>query len=1126
MQTTNTLINSSISSINEEEAVFLRSIPATINLNTLDLDGLRLLVYYITKLGPYELAVDSGYFEGTLYQWLQELQSKFSLKAVVSSYQDMASIPNVKEGDLVFVKDTKLVYFYNGTSFTQEDEGMDLAGPSAYQVAVTMGFQGSKEDWLDSLKFKFNDFTEAELAILRGKPGKSAYEIAVANGFIGTEKQWLISLKGDKGDKGLDGKDGLSNYQIAVNNGYKGTEAEWLLTIQGESAYQTALDNGFRGSELEWLETLKGKDAYLVAVANGFRGTREEWLESLRGKSSFEIAVDDGYLGTKEEWLKSLEGMSAYHIAILEGFNGTRQEWVQSLQGARGKQGMSAYEVALDTGFHGSQEDWLESLHGDKGDKGEKGDTGPRGVIGFTGVTGLKGDRGSKGDKGDRGDQGDRGDKGDRGQRGDQGLKGDRGDIGPQGLKGERGDKGDVGLTGEQGVKGDRGDRGLQGSQGDKGDIGDQGPKGDRGEKGDIGDRGYTGPQGAKGDRGDKGDIGSKGDKGDMGPRGYIGDRGLDGYDGLSAYELAQRDGYLGTEVEWLQSLAGKNAYLIAVDNGFRGTEEEWLNSMRGKSTYALAVENGFKGTEKEWLDSFKLDSGLTTWSGRTQEEKNRDIVSARDFGIIADIEEDQTTKFDTFLDYIRTNGVKGIVSKGIYNISCNKVKEFGKAGEDNYELFSYALDISGIDLEGLSTGYKGGSGVILKCKNRDGVALFQNSTSISNTSYRIQGFKIVNAKTALRMTYALHCDISRIYADDCDEGIILGENTMTAGAMCNQFTNINIRSTGRALDLRGKTWNNANIFTNCFFTGGIPSRIHCVGGYGALATTFIGGEFNDITTSKTHGIELGRCSGVNFYGVYFEPNGHAVVLDGAQDVNFYGCTFGTTNKESTESDIPCLIYHKGGSSAVTIVGGNIWMAKSNGSQDGMHLIYSDKPSSFSLNISREPYQYGGGLSKNWNTIDLDNLSSFSKFVGQVTGSKAVSFSSDGSSIENLSEDSQILYSVNNNIVSLQILLGFTDKTVFNTGNYYIRSLFSPKVASSGTSSFFIAGQNFSMGYTSIAKNNRNLFIRRNFFTTTQDAATLKFTTTTHSEYISKTTLSDMTPKGSSVTAKIDYTWY
>lgn len=44
----------------------------------------------------------------------------------------------------------------------------------------------------------------------QGPPGKSAYEIAVENGFEGTEQEWLESLKGQDGKDGTDGKDGVS----------------------------------------------------------------------------------------------------------------------------------------------------------------------------------------------------------------------------------------------------------------------------------------------------------------------------------------------------------------------------------------------------------------------------------------------------------------------------------------------------------------------------------------------------------------------------------------------------------------------------------------------------------------------------------------------------------------------------------------------------------------------------------------------------------------------------------------------------------------------------------------------------------------------------------------------------
>lgn len=49
---------------------------------------------------------------------------------------------------------------------------------------------------------------------------------------------------------------------------------------------------------------------------------------------------------------------------------------------------------------------------------------------------------------------------------------------------------------------------------------------------------------------------------------------------GMSAYQMALNEGFVGTEEEWLKSLS---AYGIALDNGFVGTEEEWLDSLRSE---------------------------------------------------------------------------------------------------------------------------------------------------------------------------------------------------------------------------------------------------------------------------------------------------------------------------------------------------------------------------------------------------------------------------------------------------------------------------------------------------------------------------------------------------------------
>lgn len=93
---------------------------------------------------------------------------------------------------------------------------------------------------------------------------------------------------------------------------------------------------------------------------------------------------------------------------------------------------------------------------------------------------------------------------------------------------------------------------------------------------------------------------------------------------GLSAYQLAVKNGYTGTEEQWLASITGvegKSAYQVAQDVGFPGTEIQWLASLKGekgdagetgatgadgKSAYQLAKDGGFTGTQDEWLKSLK----------------------------------------------------------------------------------------------------------------------------------------------------------------------------------------------------------------------------------------------------------------------------------------------------------------------------------------------------------------------------------------------------------------------------------------------------------------------------------------------------------------------------------------
>lgn len=85
-----------------------------------------------------------------------------------------------------------------------------------------------------------------------GEDGKSAYEIAVEHGFEGTEEEWLESLKGEQGPQGEQGPEGPQGEQ-----GPQGIQGE--PGQDGKTAYEIAVDHGFEGTEAEWLESLKGE---------------------------------------------------------------------------------------------------------------------------------------------------------------------------------------------------------------------------------------------------------------------------------------------------------------------------------------------------------------------------------------------------------------------------------------------------------------------------------------------------------------------------------------------------------------------------------------------------------------------------------------------------------------------------------------------------------------------------------------------------------------------------------------------------------------------------------------------------------------------------------------------------
>ena len=374
------------------------------------------------------------------------------------------------------------------------------SGLSAYELAVQHGYDGTLEDWLQSLQ------------------GKSAYEIAVEHGYTGTEEEWIgrlnnlvadggtyvktasfnsagqliltlsdgttlnigggLALKGADGANGKDGtngsngangkdgrdgkdgkdgtngKDGVSVAGVSVNN-----EGELIISFSDGKATNVGKVVGTSG--------LNGKDglsAYEIAVITGATtaATEAEWLESLKGTAGADGQTP--YVGTNGNWwigttdtgvtaggrngTDGATGKSAYEIAKENGCTLSEAEWLASLKGAdgqNGSNGKSAYEIAKEAGLTtaATEAEWLERLKGATGAAGQDGRDGKDGVNGKDGADGKDGIDGKDGDTPFIGTNGnwwigttDTGVKA-AGPQGELGLKGDKGETGAQGANGK-----------------------------------------------------------------------------------------------------------------------------------------------------------------------------------------------------------------------------------------------------------------------------------------------------------------------------------------------------------------------------------------------------------------------------------------------------------------------------------------------------------------------------------------------------------------------------------------------------------------------------------------------------------------------------------------------------------------
>lgn len=325
------------------------------------IDGNRLLYTCngVLSIGTYGIEIKVTCADG------KKLRSFQRNRIQIVESNEEAGIPSGDEFDIDTIELDSAVFLYE-----KGDRGY-----SAYEIAVQNGFEGTEEEWLESLKgadgtMVFEDLTDDQRAMLKGDKGDTGTGIASI-----VQKQTSTESEGENIVE-VTMNDNVQNptkHQFSVRNGAQGN--------QGLSAYEVYCSTVPEGQQKmslnEWLASLIGKSAYQVyydaAVAQGLTPLSEnEWIASLKGERGIGIA------NISEQASEESGGTNIVTVTMDDNeVNPTTYE-LQVKNGAKGDGGDSAYQVYLDSLEEGetalTPAQWLASL------KGPKGDTGPQGI--------------------------------------------------------------------------------------------------------------------------------------------------------------------------------------------------------------------------------------------------------------------------------------------------------------------------------------------------------------------------------------------------------------------------------------------------------------------------------------------------------------------------------------------------------------------------------------------------------------------------------------------------------------------------------------------------------------------------------------------------------------------------
>lgn len=225
-----------------------------------------------------------------------------------------AEAPYIGENDHWFT--------YDPINKVYVDTGIEARGLSAYDIAVKLGFEGSEQDWIDSLSKASEDAavaaleaaTKANEAADKANQAVEEIEGIVDDAIAATDKAEEIA---SNPPKIVDGDWWIYDYDIKqyVNTGIAAIGDAFTYKKEYPSVAAMEADWGTADVKLGEYVLINTGNVEDPDDAKVYLKTQEGWkfivdlsgMQGIQGWSAYEVAVQHGFVGTEAEWVQSLK---------------------------------------------------------------------------------------------------------------------------------------------------------------------------------------------------------------------------------------------------------------------------------------------------------------------------------------------------------------------------------------------------------------------------------------------------------------------------------------------------------------------------------------------------------------------------------------------------------------------------------------------------------------------------------------------------------------------------------------------------------------------------------------------------------------------------------------------------